>query len=95
MRCTCYYVPWLGPIYPWKYPLEIVTDVNEKARSLGLPHSASSFPLWPGCRGREPPCLQLKRYPRSNRFVEGLAESRGSFHLLAVGKEEMCFPQEG
>jgi hypothetical protein len=95
MRCTSFYMPWLIPVYSWKNPLEIITDFNEKAPSLGSPHTTASFPRWPGCRGREPPCFQLKRYPRSNRFEGALAKSRGNFHLLAVGKEEMRFPQEG
>jgi hypothetical protein len=97
MRYTCPYVPWLIPVYPWKSPLQIATDINfcDKARRLAAPRSAACFPLWPGCTGREPPCLHLKRYPWCNRFEEGLAGSRRSFHLLSIRKELMSFPREG
>jgi len=95
MRCTSLSAPWLVPVYSWKNSQETVAYIDVKGRSVGSPHTATSFPLCPGCRGREPPCHQSRRHPRSNRFEVGLAESRGNFSLLAVGKEEMRFPKGG
>jgi hypothetical protein len=97
MWYTCAYVPWLICVRSWKSPSQIATDINfyDKARSLGALRTAACFPLWPGCMGREPLCLQLKRYPCSNRFEEGLADSRRSFHLLAMRREQMSSPQAG
>ena len=73
MRCTCLNAPWLIPVYSCKNSQETVAYINVKARGLGLPHTTTSFPRWPGCRGREPPYFQLKRYPRSNRFEGGVS----------------------
>jgi hypothetical protein len=97
MRCTCFYVPWLIPIYSWKSPLQISTNINfcDKARSLGAARTDVRFPLWPGGTGTEPLCLQMARSPRSNRFEKGSADSRRSLSLLAIRKEQMSFPQKG
>jgi hypothetical protein len=97
MRYTCLYVPWLIPVYSPKSPLQIATDINfcYEARSLGATRTSVRFPLWPGCTGRKPRRLQLARYPWSNRFEKGLADSRRSSHLLAIRKEQMSFSQEG
>jgi len=97
MRCTCAYVPWLVRFCSWKSPSQIATDINfcDKTRSLGALRTAACFPLWPDCMGREPLCPQLKRYPCSNRFEEGLAESRRSFLLLAMRREQMSSSQAG
>ena len=90
MGCTFFHLLGLIPVYFWKDPSKTVHNLNEKARRLGPPHTTASFLLRPGCRGREPPPrLQLKRHRRSNRFELGLAESRGSFYLLAICKEEL------
>jgi hypothetical protein len=95
MRCTCLYVPWLIPVYSSKSPLQIATHINfcNKARSLGAARTAACFPLWPGCTGREPPCLQLKRYPWSNRFCEELGNSRRGVLLYATRGELRSFLQ--
>jgi len=97
MRYMSLYVPWLIPVSSWKNSLQITTEINfcDKARSLGAARTGVRFPLWPGGTGREAPCQHMARNPRSNRFEKGLADSRRSFHLLAIRKEQVSFSQEG
>jgi hypothetical protein len=94
---TCLFVPWLIAVYSRKSPLQKAAGFNfcDEARRLGAARTGVRFSSWPGCTGREPPWLQLATYPWSKRFEKGLADSRRSFHLLAIRKEQMSFPQEG
>ena len=97
MRDASFLVLLLSLVDSEKSPLQTAADINfcDEARSLGAARTGVCFPLWPGCTGREPPSLPWARYPWSNQFDEGLADSRRSFHLLAIREEQMSFPQEG
>jgi hypothetical protein len=97
MRYRCLYVLWLGPPYSWKSPLETAADVNfcDEALRLGAARTGVRFRLWPGCRGREPPRLQLARFPWSNRSYEESGNSqRGVLSYVRRG-EERPFLRQG
>jgi hypothetical protein len=64
MRYACLYASWLISVYSWKSPLERAADINlcDEARRLGAARIRVRLPLWPGCTGKEPPWLRLKRH---------------------------------
>ena len=96
MRDASFAVLLLSLLDSGKSPLQTAADITfcDEARSLRAAPTSVCFPLWPGCTGKEPPSLQLARYAWSNQFDGGLADSRRSFHLLAIREEQMAFPRE-
>jgi hypothetical protein len=93
MPYTCLYVLWVISVYSWKSPLQIATDIDfcDEARRLGAARTGVPFPLWPGCRGREPPCLRRAGFPWSNRFYDELGNSRRGVLLYFTRGEERSF----
>ena len=85
MRDASFLVLLLSLLDSGKSPLQTALDINfcDEARCLGAVRTGVCFPLWAVCTGRERPSLKLARYPWSNQFDEGLADSRRSFFLLA------------
>ena len=96
MRDASFVVLLLSLLDSGKSPLQTAADITfcDEARCLGAVRTGVCFPLWAVCTGRERPSLKLARYPWSNQFDEGLADTHRSFFLLATREEQMFFPRE-